>query len=92
MRELYVATREEPGADGEPVACDYYILIDQLEVEGGFACESYGVRINRRGVAGESVSIPNITISISRIDELMELLTNHFVTPTTAADVIADWL
>ena len=92
MRELFVTTREETGADGKPVAFDYYILIDQMEVQGGFACESYGIRIAGHGGKGDSVSIPNITTSISRIDGLMELLTGHFVTPATAADVVADWL
>lgn len=92
MRELFVATKQEVGVDGSPLTFDYYILIDQMQVNGGFACESYGVRITGQGQGADSVSIPNITTSISRIDALMDLLTGHFVTPATAADVIADWL
>lgn len=92
MRELFVTSREETGADGEPIAFDYYILIDQMQVSGGFACESYGIRIAGRAGSSDCVSIPNITTSITRIDELMDLLTGNFVTPATAADVIADWL
>ena len=92
MRELFVTTRRETGADGQAVAFDYYILVDQMEVSGGFACESYGVRIVGREGSSDCISIPNLTVSISRIDALMEQLTRCFVTPITAADVIDDWL
>ena len=92
MRELFVTTRRETGADGQAVAFDYYILIDEMTVGSGLACESYGVRIAGREGSSDCVSIPNLTVSISRIDALMEQLTRCFVTPSTAADVIADWL
>ena len=88
MRELYVNTQREPG-NGTPLEFDYYILIDQTEVNGGLFCESYGIKI---AGAEESVSIPNLTTSIARIDGLMDLLIRNFVTPTTAMDVVNDWL
>lgn len=92
MRELFVTACMDTDTDGKKLEFDYYILIDQMEVKGGFACESYGIRISATGGQGESITIPNITTSISRIDALMDLLTRNFVTPATAADVVADWL
>ncbi|MEQ2442860.1 DUF6514 family protein [Pseudoflavonifractor sp. CLA-AP-H29] len=90
MREMFVGTREEQGEDGRAVRCDYYILIDQMEVGGSFACESYGVGIAESD--GERVDLPNITTSAARIDELMELLTRNAVTPASLRDVVEDWL
>ena len=89
MRELLVdscGTEEEDSSDYE-----YYILIDQMEVSGGFACESYGVKVVCRR-DGDLEEIPNITTSISRIDELMDLLVRNLVTPVTLRDVVEDWL
>lgn len=90
MREMFVGTREEQGEDGSTVQCDYYVLIDQIEVGGSFACESYGVGIAIPG--GERTDLPNITTSAARIDELMELLTRNAVTPASLRDVVEDWL
>lgn len=91
MREMLVATREEADADGVSHQFDYSVLIDQMTVNGGFACESYGAKISG-GADGDVSAIPNITTSASRIDELMELLTRNLVTPTGLGDVVADWL
>lgn len=92
MREMLVETREEEGADGTKHSFDYFVLIDQMQVKGGFACESYGVKVAQSGGGPEAAEIPNITTSVARIDELMELITRNFVTPTTLGDVVEDWL
>ena len=92
MRELLVDTRREEGEDGSAHSFDYYVLVDQMEVSGGLACESYGVKIAPTGGADAGAAVPNITTSVSRIDALMELLTRNFVTPTTLKDVVTDWL
>lgn len=91
MREMLVETCEEQDEDGASLRFDYFVLVDQMEVNNGFVCESYGVKIAHAD-GGEAVLIPNITTSASRIDELMDLLTRNFVTPTTLGDVVADWL
>ena len=91
MREMYIKRCEKVGEDNQCHRFDYYILIDQMEVSGGFACESYGVKVAAPD-SGTATEIPNITVSISRIDELMELLTRNAVTPVSLADVVADWL
>lgn len=90
MREFLVETRQEE-AGSQTHSFDYYVLVDQMEVAGGMACESYGVKVASPN-GSEEASIPNITVSVTRIDALMELLTRNFVTPTTLADVVADWL
>ncbi|MDE6107838.1 MAG: hypothetical protein K2F83_04085, partial [Oscillospiraceae bacterium] len=35
---------------------------------------------------------PNITVSIPRIDELVDLLVRNQVSPTHLRDVVDDWL
>ena len=41
---------------------------------------------------GEDASVPGITVSAQRVDELLSLLVEHRVSPTALADVVADWL
>ena len=89
MRELLVSSGDA-GEDGFRQGCDYYIVIDQMDVDGAFACESYGVRVV--GPGGDEAVIPHITIDIARIDELVELLRRNEVTPTALRDVVDDWL
>lgn len=91
MRELYIREREACGEDGRPHRFQYYILVDEMEVAEGFACESYGVRITERE-AGTQEDVPNITVRAERIDELMELLIGSVVTPISLRDVVIDWL
>ena len=40
----------------------------------------------------EDASVPGITVSAQRVDELLSLLVEHRVSPTALADVVADWL
>lgn len=91
MREIFVETRHEAGAGGTDFSLDYSILVDEMEIAGGFACESYGVKVARTG-GSEEEAIPNITTSVTRIDALMELLIRNFVTPVALRDVVEDWL
>ena len=90
MRELFVARLTVQGEDGGSHQFDYYIVIGEMEVEGRFSCESYGVKVVEQG--GDTVVIPNVTVSISRIDGLLELLTRNRVGPAAVKDVVAAWL
>lgn len=92
MREMLVGTCDAQGEDGAVCRPQYYVLTDEMAVSGGFACESYGVKIADADHPEEAASVPNITISASRIDELIELLTRNRVTPAALHDVVADWL
>lgn len=90
MRELAVAQREVLDEQGIIHIYDYSVLIGEMEILEEFSCESYGVRIQERG--GGCSEVPNITVSASRVDELVELLVKNTVTPCTLRDVIDDWL
>ena len=90
MRELFVETRTAVGEDGRLHSFDYYVVIGEMEVGGRFACESYGVKVVQTG-GGEAV-IPNITVSISRIDALVDRMLRNTVSPASARDVVDDWL
>ena len=89
MRELLVSSGMLE-ADCTRQRCNYYIVVDEMQIDGAPACESYGNK--DVGWDGEVAVIPHITISISRIDELAELLLRNGVTPTTLRDVVEDWL
>lgn len=92
METMFVTREQGLDQEGRPLSFNYYVLIDEAAIGDRFFCESYGVRIADGGNSGEECSIPNITTSTRRIDELMEYLTRNFVTPTTLPDVVADWL
>ena len=89
MRELFLETVELADQTGTVRRYDYSILIGEMDV-GPYACESYGVRISEQG--GGQASVPNITCSASRIDELSGLLVRNGVTPAALNDVLSDWL
>lgn len=69
---------------------DYSILVDQVDV-GAFSCESYVAAVTYR-LTGERTDVPNITVSVPRIDALMDLLVRNQVGPVHLRDVIDDWL
>lgn len=91
MRELYIGRAEETEEEGPSHRFDYYILVDQVEFRTGLFCESYGIKVISPETH-EAEAIPNITISVSRIDELAELMKRNCVSPATARDVVLDWL
>ena len=84
-----LAREEERISKKKAVALFEKGLLDQLEA-GTFSCENYGVRISEDG--GDSSAVPGITTSALRIDELMTLLVEHGVGPSTLRDVVDDWL
>ena len=92
MRELQICEGESGGAasTGTLPVFRYSILVDELEVDG-FSCESYGVCVANADGSGRE-AIPNLTISVSRIDALMELLMRNQVGPIPLRDVVDDWL
>lgn len=87
--EFKITSRTITDEQGKPRKFHYSLLVDQIEGIS-FACENYGVRVLEEG--GECASVPGITTSAMRIDELMTLLVEHKVSPTALSDVVADWL
>ena len=89
MMEIRIASRTCPDDLGHPHIFHYSLTVDMVET-GSFSCENYGVRISEE--KGDTVSVPGITTSALRIDELLTLLVEHGVGPTALRDVIDDWL
>lgn len=87
--EMKIATRQCADQEGKTRCFHYFLTVNQEETSN-FFCENYGVRIAER--EGGDVSIPNITTSAARIDELMTLLVDNRVGPAGLADIVADWL
>lgn len=87
--ELEIAVRQCADQTGAQHCFHYFLTIDQEETPR-FCCENYGVRIEEEH--GDSASLPGITTSAKRIDELMTLLVDNLVGPAGLADVTADWL
>ena len=89
MREMLLDTRPVEGERGR-LRCRYLLTVGEKQI-GSFACEAYGVKIEDE-LTGESVSVPDLTVSAARIDELLERLIRNEVTPAGLEDVLADWL
>lgn len=87
--ELKIASRRCVDQAGNSRKFHYYLTIDQV-TSPNFVCENYGVRIEEE--RGEEASVPAITTSATRIDQLMTLLVDNRVGPAGLADVVADWL
>lgn len=90
MREYKLDQRSLYPDLPEPLLFDYAVLVEEVPA-GSFFCESYGAKVTSR-VSGESAAIRDITLCVSRIDELMELLARNQVSPTHLRDVVDDWL
>lgn len=89
MTQVNVASRKWRDAQGRERRFHYGLLIREAAAEP-FFCEDYGVRVWEDG--GEDASVPGITVSAQRVDELLSLLVEHRVSPAALADVVADWL
>ena len=88
MMELKIASRKCRDQTGEPRTFHYALTVDTVETDT-FCCENYGVRVWED--QGEDETIPGITTSASRIDELMTLLVDNRVGPAGLRDVVEDW-
>ena len=87
--EIKIATRACQDELGREHRFHYFLTIEPVQ-SGRFFCEDYGVRIQEE--SGGTASVPSITTSATRIDELISLLVEHQVGPAGLEDVIADWL
>lgn len=87
--EIRITTRSCTDSQRQQHRFHYYLTVDPVESDR-LCCENYGVRVCEE--AGESCTIPAITTSATRIDELMTLLVEHQVGPAGLPDVVADWL
>ncbi len=90
LRELAVAKKQAYDELGAIHDYEYSILVGEMEISPQIYCESYGVKVKE--YEGEQEEIEDITISASRIDELIDLLVRNVVTPCTLKEVVEDWL
>lgn len=90
MKELFVETRAVEDEEGRVRRFDYYVVVGEMEMDGRFACESYGIKVEEQG--GDCALLPNLTVSVARIDDLVERMTRNTVGPAGAHDVVEDWL
>ena len=90
LRELAVAKKQVCNEWGEIHDYEYSILVGEIEISPQIYCESYGVKV--KDCEGDQEEIEDITISSSRIDELIDLLVRNIVTPCTLKEVVEDWL
>lgn len=63
-----------------------YYLTAEITQDG---TESYGVLVE---YGEEFCAVPGITPSLRKIQNLLDLLMHGIVTPSTAQDVVDDWL
>ncbi len=73
---------------------EYHILIEDLVDNcGRFFCENYGIRvISEDSNESSKADIPGITTSSNSIHTLAERLLNNSVLPSTALDIVEDYL
>lgn len=89
IMDIHIATRSFRDEAGKLRTFHYYLMIDVIEA-GSFCCEDYGVRITED--TDNSASIPSLTTSAVRIDQLITTLVDNGVSPVGLRDVIEDWL
>lgn len=87
--KLKITTRSCLDETGQPHHFHYYLLAQSIDT-GQLCCEDYGVCIEDE--ENHTISIPSITTSATRIDQLITLLVDHLVGPAGLEDVLADWL
>ena len=68
MTQVNIASRKWRDAQGRERRFHYGLLIREVAAEP-FFCEDYGVRVWEDG--GEDASVPGITVSAQRVDELL---------------------
>lgn len=87
--EMKIATRRCRDQTGRDRQFHYFLTVD-LEETPNFICENYGIRITEEG--GDERTLPAVTTSAARIDELMALLVDNTVGPAGLDDVVGEWL
>lgn len=94
MKELLFSSRDIQSEEGRKYKLNYYLLVEDVSgKEGNIICENYGVIVSNESEGKqEKIEILNITMSTVKIQNLLKLLSDNFVTSTTTYDVIVDWL
>ncbi len=86
MREIKYREITTHAEDGRPLSLSYLVLVDKSKQP-----ERYGVKVVE-GNSGEVAQAPDLTTDTKRIYDLVDKLAKNAVTPTSLADIVADWL
>ena len=83
-----IASKTCVSEDGTPHRFHYYLLTE-IPPSPHFSCEIYGIHIEDD--FGHTSTVQAITTSPTKIDELMTLLIDHCVGPSTLEEIVHDW-
>lgn len=85
MREIKYIEVKTHDEHNRPLLLSYSVLVDKL-----YQQERYGVKVTNKN-SGEIALALDLTTETKPIYNLLEKLAKNTVTPTTLADVVADW-
>ena len=85
MREIKYIEIKTHDEKKRPLSLIYSVLVDRLQRP-----EHYGVKVMDKG-SGEFALALDLTTEAKSIYDLVDKLAKDTVTPTTLADVVADW-
>jgi hypothetical protein len=95
MRENFFSTKTIHAECGKVYALNYYILVDEIDMDNGIVIESYGIKITKGEIGGEveeKAAIHNISFKSLEIYDMIVLLSDYTVTPVSVYEVLDDFL
>lgn len=85
MQEIKYREIQTKTENGRSLLLSYIVLADKSKSAG-----RYGVRVVEQN-SGETAQAADLTTDAGRIYDLVDQLARCAVTPTTLADIVADW-
>lgn len=85
MREIRYTEVKTHDEYNRPLLLSYSVLVDKL-----YQQERYGVKVTNKN-SGEIALALDLATEAKPVYDLLEKLAKNAVTPTTLADVVADW-
>lgn len=85
MQEITYKETTVCAEDGRQLSLTYLILADKTQIP-----DRYGVKVVEG--SGEFAQAADLTTDVDRVYDLLDKLVRNAVTPTTLADIVADWL
>lgn len=85
MREIKHIEVQTHGENNRPLLLSYSVLVDKL-----YQQEHYGIKVMDKS-SGEFALAFDLATEAKPIYDLVEKLAKNTVTPTSLADVMADW-
>ena len=86
MWELFAAERSVETETGQAYRISYYILAEEVVAADHVLCVTAG----KSGVQSESMR--RITLCLSKVNQLVQMMATYLVTPSTLRDIVEDWI